>query len=77
MIAYSRAVLDQACPLHSFSHAEAEAYFIEQGELRILTSDCVTALRDPTQFRGYTGPAKAPRKVPKEQVRSVWEVIEA
>ena len=33
---------------------------IEQGELRVRTADGVTELRDPTQFRGYTGPAKAP-----------------
>ena len=60
VIAYAREVLDQACPLHSASHAEAEAYLIEQGELRVRTADGVTALRDPTQFRGYTGPARAP-----------------
>ena len=60
VIAYAREVLDQACPLHSASHAEAEAYLIEQGELRVRTADGVTELRDPTQFRGYTGPAKAP-----------------
>ena len=35
VIAYARAVLDQACPLHSVSHAESDAYFIEQGELRV------------------------------------------
>ena len=63
VIAYARAVLDQACPLHSVSHAESDAYFIEQGELRVRTSDGVTALRDPSQFRGYTGPAEAPHGI--------------
>ena len=63
VIAYARAVLDQACPLHSVSHAESDAYFIEQGGLRVRTSDGVTALRDPSQFRGYTGPAEAPHGI--------------
>ncbi|MEC9085632.1 MAG: malate synthase G [Pseudomonadota bacterium] len=63
VIAYARAVLDQACPLHSVSHAESDAYFIEQGELRVRSSDGVTALRDPSQFRGYTGPAEAPHGI--------------
>ena len=63
VIAYARAVLDQACPLHSVSHAESDAYFIEQGELRVRASDGVTALRDPSQFRGYTGPAEAPHGI--------------
>ena len=60
VIAYARTLLDQACPLHSVSHAEAEAYFIEQGELRVRASNEVTALRDPTQFRGYKGPTESP-----------------
>ena len=60
VIAYAREVLDQACPLHSASHADAEAYLIEQGELRVRMADGVTELRDPTQFKGYMGPAKAP-----------------
>ena len=60
VIAYARAVLDQSCPLHSASHAEADAYFVEEGELRVRTPGGVTALCDPTQFRGYMGPSKAP-----------------
>ena len=64
VIAYARAVLDQAAPLASGSHADSTAYRVENGELKISLSDgsCV-ALKNPEQFVGYKGSMQGPTSV--------------
>ena len=63
VIAYARAVLDLACPLNSASHADARAYFVDQAELKVHTSEGVTSLRDQSKFRGYVGSAEKPDRI--------------
>jgi malate synthase len=64
VIAYARAVLDQAAPLASGSHADSTAYRVENGALKISLSDgsCV-ALKNPEQFVGYKGSTQGPTSV--------------
>jgi len=64
VIARARAVLDEAAPLESGSHAGADAYRIEGGALRVLLgSGESTGLRDPSGFRGYLGSEAEPTSV--------------
>jgi len=64
VIAFARAVLDQAAPLATGSHAQANGYRVEAGKLVItLASGQVTGLADPTAFAGYQGDAAAPGSV--------------
>ena len=64
VIAYARAVLDQAAPLESGYHADSTAYRIENGVLKISLSDgsCV-ALKKPEQFVGYNGSTQRPTAI--------------
>jgi len=64
VIAYARAALDQAAPLAAGSHADSTAYRIENGALKVSSSDgsCV-ALMNPEQFVGYTGNTKEPASI--------------
>ncbi|MGC5615033.1 malate synthase G [Georgenia sp. Z1491] len=56
-----RAILDQAVPLASGSHADATAYRVEDGALRVdLGSGESVSLAEPGAFAGYTGDATAP-----------------
>ena len=64
VIAYAREVLDQAAPLTSGSHADATAYRVENGALKISLSDgSSVGLQEPGKFAGYTGDAKEPSSV--------------
>lgn len=64
VIAYARAVLDQAAPLAAGSHADSTAYVIDNGALKISLSDgsCV-ALSRPAQFVAYTGSTQKPTSI--------------
>ncbi|SDI33786.1 malate synthase G [Pseudomonas panipatensis] len=64
VIAFARAFLDQAAPLASGSHADATAYRIDQGRLRVtLENGSVSGLAQAHKFVGYQGDALAPKAV--------------
>ena len=64
VIAYARAVLDQAAPLTHGSHADATAYQVENSVLKISLSDGSSVeLQDPEKFVGYKGGTQAPASV--------------
>ncbi|MBP0445211.1 malate synthase G [Roseomonas sp. SSH11] len=64
VIERARAVLDGAAPLESGSHAEATAYRVEGGALRVMTAGGrSTGLKDPAQFRGYNGSEAEPTAI--------------
>ncbi|MCX7663800.1 MAG: malate synthase G, partial [Tepidimonas fonticaldi] len=64
VIAYARRVLDEAAPLAQGSHADATAYAVVDGALRVtLRGGAATGLKDPAQFVGYQGEAAAPSSV--------------
>jgi malate synthase len=64
VIARARAVLDAAAPLATGSHAYATAYRIEGGKLSVLqNSGASTGLRDPSQFRGFSGSEDEPSSI--------------
>jgi malate synthase len=64
VIAYARRVLDEAAPLAQGSHADATAYQVEGGQLRVaLKGGAASALKDPAQFTGYQGEPGAPSSV--------------
>jgi len=64
VIAYARAVLDQAAPLAAGSHADSTAYVIENNALKISLSDgsCVE-LKNPERFVAYTGSTEKPTAI--------------
>ncbi|MDF3934943.1 malate synthase G [Pseudomonas citronellolis] len=64
VIAFARAFLDQAAPLARGSHADATAYRIEQGQLRVTLEDgSVEGLAQAEKFLGYQGEPLAPKAV--------------
>ncbi|HUH37069.1 MAG TPA: malate synthase G [Spongiibacteraceae bacterium] len=64
VIAYARRFLDMAVPLRKGSHADAQEYFIEGGQLRIaLSTGDEVGLQTPARFVGYTGSDAAPNAV--------------
>jgi len=64
VIAFARAVLDQAAPLEGASHSQASGYRVEAGRLVVsLLSGGQTGLADTSQFLGYRGEAAAPSSV--------------
>lgn len=59
-----RALLDAHVPLASGSHADAVAYGVSEGAMRVdLAGGTSAHLADPEQFAGYTGEASAPSTV--------------
>jgi malate synthase len=56
VIAWGRAFLDDAVPLAQGSHTDAPRYVVKDGTLH-------PALKDPTRFAGYRGPADAPNAI--------------
>jgi malate synthase len=64
VIAYARGVLDQAAPLEAGSHADAAAYRIEHGALKVSLNDGAgVSLANPDQFVGYKGGTDNPTSV--------------
>jgi malate synthase len=63
VIAYARRFLDQAAPLAAGSHADAAAYGVANGALRVRLPGGETPLADPAQFAGWRGEAAAPSAV--------------
>ncbi|MDR2852681.1 MAG: malate synthase G [Burkholderiaceae bacterium] len=64
VIAYARAVLDQAAPLAQGSHKDAAGYAVIDGGLQVKLADgATTGLADAAQFIGYQGTAAAPSSV--------------
>jgi len=64
VIAFARAVLDQAAPLEGASHSQASGYRVEAGRLVVsLLGGGQTGLADASQFLGYRGEAAAPSSV--------------
>lgn len=64
VIAFGRALLDQAAPLAGPSHTEAAAYAVENGQLAVtLQSGAKVGLKDAARFVGYRGDAAAPSAV--------------
>ena len=59
-----RSLMDSHIPLTSGSHADAVAYAVSDGRLRVDLSDGASAgLDDPEQFVGHTGDESAPETV--------------
>ena len=59
-----RSLLDDHVPLASGSHADALAYSVSGGALRVQLADGTRAdLADPVQFAGYNGKESAPHSV--------------
>ena len=56
VITYAKAFLDEHVPLADGSHAHVTRYFIHDGKLE-------PALKDPSAFVGFAGPAGAPSRV--------------
>ena len=64
VIAHARAFLDRHFPLAAGSHADASAYTVSGGELRVALGDGRSSgLAAPEQCRGYRGDAGAPEAV--------------
>ncbi|WP_426151344.1 malate synthase G [Pseudomonas sp. DC3000-4b1] len=75
VVAFAKAFLDQAAPLTEGSHAQATAYSVEDGTLRItLTNGQKAALGNPAQFVGYQGAPQAPQAVLLEHNRLHFEI---
>ncbi|OBB96312.1 malate synthase G [Mycobacterium sp. 852002-40037_SCH5390672] len=60
VIAYARKFLDEAVPLESGSWAEATGLSVEDGQLKVATSDGSVGLASPEKFAGYAGELGAP-----------------
>ena len=64
VIEYARQFLDQAAPLAAGSHADAVAYRVEGGKLKVELKDgSSTGLKNSGEFIGYRGETSAPSSV--------------
>ncbi|MGK0742084.1 malate synthase G [Leucobacter sp. Z1108] len=64
VIAFGRDMLDSVAPLARGSHADASAYTVSEGALRVVFGrDETTTLVDPQAFAGYRGEEGAPTAV--------------
>ena len=64
VIAFARALLDQAVPLSNGSHVDATAYAIDSGKLLItLANGSQTELAQPEKYIGYQGDANNPTAI--------------
>ena len=64
VIAKAKAVLDEAAPLATGSHADATSYTVKDGKLAVALKDGATSgLKQPEKFVGYLGGADAPTAI--------------
>jgi len=63
VIAFARRFLDDAAPLAQGSHANATTYMVEGGKLFVSLGGGMSGLKNPAQFIGYQGEAKAPSAI--------------
>jgi malate synthase len=64
VIAYARALLDQAAALAKGSHSDATSYQIKDGKLTVTLKDgSITTLADASKFVGYQGATDHPTSV--------------
>jgi malate synthase len=64
VIAFARALLDQAVPLSNGSHVDATAYAIDSGKLMVtLANGSQTELAQPEKYIGYQGDANNPTAI--------------
>jgi malate synthase len=64
VIAFARALLDEAAPLASGSHVDAKAYAVDSGELRVTLADgSQSRLAQPEKYVGYQGDPQQPTAI--------------
>ncbi len=64
VIAWARKFLDEMAPLLNGSHADAESYAVNNGQLVVtLKGGKMSGLSNTNQFAGFNGPAEAPSAV--------------
>jgi len=63
VVAYTRRFLDEHFPLANGSHADATGYSIDNGQLTVALGDASSALKDPTQLKGYNGNTDSPDNI--------------
>jgi malate synthase len=64
VIAFARALLDEAAPLASGSHVDAKAYAVDSGELLVTLADgSQSRLAQPEKYIGYQGDALKPTAI--------------
>lgn len=63
VVAWAAQFLDDSFPLQSGSHADAQAYRIDDGQLRVEVNGSPVSLADPAQFVGHQGGAAEPSAV--------------
>jgi len=64
VIAFGRQFLDQSAPLATGSHAQAQRYRVQAGELSVtLQNGSTTGLAQPKQFVGYQGSEAEPSAI--------------
>mgnify|MGYP003668566311 CR=1 FL=1 len=64
VIAWARDFLNRHCPLSTGDHSQAKAYTVVNGCLQVVLDEGqITALADPSQFRGYSGERNAPSNI--------------
>ncbi|MBO9548037.1 malate synthase G [Pseudomonas sp.] len=75
VIAFGRDFLDRSAPLAGASHADAQAYAINQGTLRVTLSDGrQVGLAAPAQLRGYQGEPGQPTAILLQHHRLHFEL---
>ncbi|MQG94987.1 malate synthase G [Pseudomonas sp. MN1F] len=75
VIAFGRGFLDRSAPLAGASHADAQAYAISQGTLRVTLSDGrQVGLEDAAQLRGYQGEPGQPTAILLQHHRLHFEI---
>ncbi|MFJ2983456.1 MULTISPECIES: malate synthase G [unclassified Pseudomonas] len=75
VIAFGRRLLDQCVPLEGGSHAEATAYAIHQGALKVTLKDArQVSLKDTSQLRGYQGDPSKPKAIVLQHHRLHLEI---
>ncbi len=60
VIGWARTFLDETVPLDGCSHAEVDAYSVQDGALSVRSRDSTFTLRDADRFVGHRGDAQRP-----------------